>query len=311
MKVSILIPVYNNEIYLAQTVESALSQTWADKEIIIVDDGSTDSSVLIARSFLGKGVKVVEQKNGGACRARNRAFQESTGEYIQYLDGDDLLSPNKIADQLKQLNGKLDIVSNGRWGRFYTDDPLLEDIQWGPHIGLQKDHDPVSWLCCNHMSQTACWLTPRSLIESAGLWDESLSINQDGEFFNKVVGKSKGVLYCDSAKMYYRSKVPGSISSKTKEEKALRSLYQTCVTFEDILFSLERSSRTRLASANKYQLFVYSAFPKCPELVEAAEQKIEELGGSQWPPYRGGTLHNLLMDVFGWKFAAKLKHLIK
>src|SRR4051812_33984506 len=183
MKVSILIPVYNNEKYLAQTIESALAQTWTNREVIIVDDGSTDNSVLIAKSFMHNGVKVVEQKNGGACKARNRAFQESTGDYIQYLDGDDLLSPNKIEDQINQLKGRVDILSNGRWGRFYTDDPLLENIQWGPHISLQKDNDPATWLSCNHMSQTACWLTPRNLIAKTGSWDEGLQINQDGEFF--------------------------------------------------------------------------------------------------------------------------------
>lgn len=302
---SIIIPAFNSGRHLADTLESVLSMRNTDWECIVIDDGSKDNTIEIVRQFP---VKLITQKNAGACAARNRGFQESKGDYIQFLDADDLLSPNKIEEQLKQLNGREDIISNGRWGRFYTGDPFSEKITWGPHESLQQDHDPVSWLCCNHMSQTACWLTPRKLIEKAGPWDESLSQNQDGEFFTRVVAQSHEVKYCSSAKVYYRSKLTGSITSKAKEKKALESFYQTCQSFEQVLFSLEDSERTRLAVADRYQQFVYRAYPKCPELTEAAERKIQELGGSQWPPYRGGKFHNLLMDVFGWKFPTKLKH---
>lgn len=303
--ISIIIPSYNSQKYIEETIKSCLYQSHQNLEIIAVDDGSIDNTVEIIQQFP---VKLITQKNAGACAARNRGFQESKGDYIQFLDADDLLSPNKIEEQLKQLNGRDDITSNGRWGRFYTDDPFSEEISWGPHDSLQRDHDPVSWLCCNHMSQTACWLTPRKLIEKAGPWDESLSQNQDGEFFARVVAQSCEVKYCSSAKVYYRSKLTGSITSKVKEKKALESFYQTCQSFEQVLFSLEDSERTRLAVADKYQQFIYRAYPQCPDLVKAAEGKVEELGGSQWPPYRGGRFHNLLMDVFGWKFPAKLKH---
>src|SRR5580698_4662849 len=93
--VSIIIPSYNSENHLAETIKSALSQTWVNKEIIIIDDGSTDSSVQIAKGFESN-VKVLVQKNKGASAARNAGLKEAKGDYIQFLDSDDLLSPDKI-----------------------------------------------------------------------------------------------------------------------------------------------------------------------------------------------------------------------
>lgn len=304
--VSVVIPVYNSETFLEACLNSVVSQTYDKIEIILVDDGSADRSIDIANKF---NVRVISQKKNGACSARNRGYFESKGDYIQFLDADDLLSPNKIEVQMKQLIGQHDIISNGRWGRFYTANPLVEDIRWGPHESLEKDLGPVSWLCQNRMSQTACWLTPRKLIEKAGPWDESLSINQDGEFFSRVVAQSKQVLYCPEAKVYYRSQLKNSITSKAKSDKAILSKFKTCESFKNVLLNLENSARTRLACANKYQEFVYGAFPKQMELIKKAEQRIEELGGSDWPRYPAGQFAELSDKYLGWKTTAWLKHL--
>ena len=95
--VSILIPAFNAEAWIGDTIRSALAQTWQRKEIIIVDDGSTDETLAIARRFASKELVVVGQENQGAAAARNHAFSLSQGDYIQWLDADDLLSPDKLA----------------------------------------------------------------------------------------------------------------------------------------------------------------------------------------------------------------------
>lgn len=87
--VSILIACYNSEKWLAETLDSALAQTWKDLEIIIVDDGSTDNSLSVAKSFESSTVKVIYQKNKGQSAAENKALQEAQGDFIQYLDADD------------------------------------------------------------------------------------------------------------------------------------------------------------------------------------------------------------------------------
>ncbi len=98
---SILIPAYNAQEWIADTIHSAIAQTWPRTEIIVVDDGSSDSTLVIARTFESQGVRVIPQKNQGASAARNTAFLHSHGDYIQWLDADDLLAPDKIAKQME------------------------------------------------------------------------------------------------------------------------------------------------------------------------------------------------------------------
>ena len=94
--VSILIPAFDAQEWIADTIKSAVGQTWPRKEIIVVDDGSRDQTLSIARQFASKEVSVVTQANQGAAAARNHAFSICQGDYIQWLDADDLLAPDKI-----------------------------------------------------------------------------------------------------------------------------------------------------------------------------------------------------------------------
>ena len=102
--VSIIIPAYNAECWISNTILSALSQTWPKKEIIIVDDGSTDNTLTAARRFESEILKVVAQQNKGASAARNKGLRFAQGNYIQWLDADDILAPDKISHQLKRIN---------------------------------------------------------------------------------------------------------------------------------------------------------------------------------------------------------------
>src|SRR5262249_55401560 len=102
--VSILIPAYNAENLIGYTLQSAVSQTWPHKEIIVIDDGSTDRTLEIARGFASRNVKVVSIPNGGQSAAVNHAYKLCQGDYIQELDADDLLSPDKIEKQLSALS---------------------------------------------------------------------------------------------------------------------------------------------------------------------------------------------------------------
>src|SRR4051794_15684167 len=99
--VSILIPAYNSQEWIAETIDSALKQTWANKEIIIVDDGPKDQTLEIAKRYEPQGVRVVSQPNQGAAVARNTAFALAKGDYIQWLDADDVLDPHKIEYQIQ------------------------------------------------------------------------------------------------------------------------------------------------------------------------------------------------------------------
>src|SRR5438309_3225162 len=142
--VSILIPAYNAAERIVETLGSALAQTWVRTEIIVVDDGSTDGTLTVARQFASRDVSVVSQHNQGASAARNKAFSLCQGDYIQWLDADDLLSPDKIERQLSALDrtsGTRTVLSSA-WGRFMHSRSRARFLP----TALWHDLSPVEWL---------------------------------------------------------------------------------------------------------------------------------------------------------------------
>ena len=192
--VSILIPCYNAGRWLNATLESALAQTWPHTEIIVVNDGSRDDSLAIARSFEPRGVRVFDQPNGGQCAAFNRALREARGDFFEYLDADDLLAPDKLERQLTRLATlPADSVASGAWARFERDPAeaaFIPEPVW-------RDLDPVEWLITSWegggMMHGAAWLVPRAVAERAGGWNEELSLINDFDYFARVLvaGRSR------------------------------------------------------------------------------------------------------------------------
>lgn len=120
--VSVIIPVYNTEKYLAEAIESVLAQADYPLEIIVVDDGSTDNSAAVAKQF-GDRIQYLYQENSGAAMTRNRGIEQSHGEYLSFLDADDLWTKNKLSLQLAAFdrNSNLDIVF-GHVQQFFSPD---------------------------------------------------------------------------------------------------------------------------------------------------------------------------------------------
>src|SRR5215469_1802591 len=142
--VSILIPAYNSEEWIGETLQSAVAQTWPSKEIIVLNDGSTDGTAEVARRYVSKGVRVVTTENRGLSAAVNQAYRVSEGDYIQELDSDDILTPDKIELQLSALrkgDSKRTLLS-GPWAQFYY---RTRRAQFVP-TSLWNDYSPVEWL---------------------------------------------------------------------------------------------------------------------------------------------------------------------
>src|SRR5579863_8399773 len=143
--VSILIPAYNAERWIADTLQSAIAQTWPRKEIIVVDDGSTDRTYEVARRFASKEVAVVlSRENRGIGPTENAAFQHSRGDYFQWLDADDVLPPDKIERQLASLQegDSKRILLSSPWASFYYRTRHARFV----HNSLCEDLSPVEWL---------------------------------------------------------------------------------------------------------------------------------------------------------------------
>jgi glycosyltransferase involved in cell wall biosynthesis len=212
--ISVLIPAYNAEGRLGQAIESALAQSWPRKEVIVVDDGSSDGTLDVAGSFsTNPGVQVISQENAGAANARNRALAAAQGDYIQWLDADDLLHPHKIRLQMESQTETLEprILFTSAWGSFYY---CVSRARYRPD-GLWKTLGPIEWLLRkfsrNLWMNPACWLVSRELTEAAGLWDERLVRDNDGEYLCRLVCNASQVRFVPEARCYYRA---GDLSSR-------------------------------------------------------------------------------------------------
>ena len=105
-RVSVIVPVFNAELYITETIQSALAQTHADLEVIVVDDGSTDGTIERLRAFDGR-VEIHRQPNGGVAAARNRGARVASGEWLAFLDADDIWLPTKVQRQLACSRGPM------------------------------------------------------------------------------------------------------------------------------------------------------------------------------------------------------------
>ncbi|RRJ96675.1 glycosyltransferase family 2 protein [Opitutaceae bacterium TAV4] len=160
--VSILIPCHNAARWLGATLDSALAQTWPRCEIIVIDDGSTDDSPRLAASYANRGVQLLRQPQRGAAAARNATLNRARGDYLQFLDADDLLAPEKIASQITRLAAApAGSVASAAWTRF-RDDPSISQFIPEP---VWCDALPLDWLVLSWsgggMMHPAAWLVPR------------------------------------------------------------------------------------------------------------------------------------------------------
>jgi glycosyltransferase involved in cell wall biosynthesis len=302
--VSILIPAYNAGPWIADTLRSALAQTWPRKEIIVVDDGSTDTTLAVAHGFASKEVSVVTQTNQGAAAARNKAFSLCQGEYIQWLDADDLLSPDKVAKQIQareQGCTERTLLSCG-WGHFIYRPRCAEFIP----TSLWCDLSPAEWLFRKmgqnlHM-QTATWLVSRELSDAAGPWDVRQLSDDDGEYFCRVLRVSDGVRFVPEARVFYRTSGFSRLSYVGASQRKLDALFESLRCHVDYMLALEDSARARTACVNYLQIALGHFYPVRPDIVEQAEKLAASLGGELRPP-RFSWKYEWIRWLFGWKVA--------
>ncbi len=291
--VSILIPAYNAEEWIGYTLKSATEQTWPNKEIIVVDDGSKDRTAEIARRFASKNVKVLSKPNGGLSSAVNAAYRECQGEYIQELDSDDMMVPNKIERQLAALRegDSKRLLLSSPWAYFFYRTRTSQFV----NTSLCQDLSPLEWLLRKlgenlHM-QNATWLVSRELAEAAGPWDESLVYDQDGEYFARVLLASEGTRFVPETGIFYRALGTGRISYIGSSRKKKESLLRSMKFHIQSLRALEDSERVSKACVTYMQNWYVVFYPSQPDLVDELQRMAAELGGRLVPP------------PFSWKFA--------
>ena len=303
--VSIIVPCFNAERWLAAALESALAQTWPAKEIIVIDDGSRDGSLAVAHSFSSRGVRVLHQPNAGASMARNAGLRAARGDLIQFLDADDLLAPDKIEGQVGLLAQRTDLeLVAGAWSRFASDPQeavFVPQTNWRELTGVEFLQLHYEQGCMMH---PAAWLATRALLARIGPWNESLSLNDDGEYFARAMLAAGRVGFCADARSYYRSGLAGSLSGR-KDAKALASLFRSVELTLSHLLAADDSPRTRAAAAHAWRLTAFEGYPGRVDLAREAEVRARSLGGSR-RPLPAGRAFQLAARLLGWRLAKRL-----
>ena len=279
--VSILIPAYNSEAWIADTLQSAIGQSWQRKEIIVVDDGSSDRTAEVAGRFASAGVAVVSVQNQGAAAARNHALKLSQGDYIQWLDADDLLAPDKIERQLAALKegDSKRLLLSSPWAYFNY---RTNRARFVP-TSLWHDLSPVEWLLRKmsenlHM-QTGTWLTSRELADAAGPWDTRLMSDDDGEYYCRVLLASEGTRFVPESKVFYRVTSSSRWSYVGTSDKKKNALLLSMKLHVKYLRSLEESDRVRNACLIYMQSWFENFYPDRPDIMAELQSLAAELHG--------------------------------
>jgi glycosyltransferase involved in cell wall biosynthesis len=303
--VSILIPSFNAERWIKQTLESAISQDYPRTEVIVVDDGSTDRTLEISRRFESRFVRVITQSNAGGPAARNTALAHAQGEYIQWLDHDDLLARNKISNQIRCLeNVESDrVLFSGPFATFYHHPRKARLFR----SRLYQDLTPADYFFIKFSDDTflqpSSWLVSRKLSDLAGPWWELRSPDDDGEYFCRVVAASKGIHFVPEAICYWRIGNKGSFSGSWKRSDAsLQALFLSTVRCIAHYRKLEDGERAHAACVAFLQNRLIYFYPDHPQIVQQISALAEELGGAIRPPSLKWQYRSM-KAAFGWSAA--------
>src|SRR5262245_32417889 len=305
--VSILIPAFNAQRWIADAIDSAINQTWPRKEIIVIDDGSRDHTLSIARRLASAEVSVATQDNQGPSATRNQAFSMCQGDYIQWLDADDVLAPDKIARQMDVVDrgaSERTLLSSA-WGQFMYRRHRAKFIP----TPLWNDLSPLDWLLIkvglsDHM-QTATWLVSRTLTEAAGPWDTRLLVNNDGEYFCRVLLASDCVRFVPEARVFYRMSGHDSVSYVGQSRPKMDSMFLAMQLHIAYIRSMEDSERVRAACVRYLQDWLITFYPERPDIVEQAQQLASDLGGRLTAP-RLSWKYAWIPKTAGWPLAKRV-----
>ena len=308
IKVSILIPCYNAEKWIAQCIESALNQTYANKEVIVVDDGSTDGSLDIIKNF-GDKIRWETSPNRGGNAARNRLLELSSGEWLQYLDADDYLLPNKIEEQIKVLQKKpnADVICSPAIAEYHEGEKI-----WRGSSASLYPRDPWILLAKWALPQTGGSLWRKQALLEVGGWKADQMCCQEHELYCRLLMNSKKFAYLDESLAVYRL-----WSNLTVSRKDARKPYHYRLLIKDALETY-LNQMNMLTEERRYE--IYAARFECARSVYQFDQdwalSIISKIRTQYPEFipcnqSGSRFYTTVYLLGGFLFAEKLAQLYR
>lgn len=317
--VSIIIPAYNAAKHIAESIQSAVSQSWANKELIVIDDGSTDETLDIIKSFDDQVIKVFQQANKGAAATRNKGLLEANGDFIQFLDADDILSTDKIEKQVLAIanhTNTLAVCSTVHFDEHQAHalfTPSLYEEEF-----LKTSDEPVKFLIKlwggfdgkGSMIQPNAWLIPRNLINKAGNWNENLTLDDDGEFFTRIILNSASIIKVDGVFNYYRKFYGNKSLSSARSYDTFKKNFTSVLSKKNELFKYCQDDYAKTAIARQLISIAVESYPRYGALTNKIVEEINKLGKYKYTPISGGPIIKKLSVVTGWKIARILQYLI-
>jgi len=184
--VSVNIPVYNDEKYIGETLLSALNQTYRDLEIVVVDDGSTDRTAEIIKSFSDSRIKYYYQTNQGIGATRNKAIEHSSGKYIAFLDHDDLWMPNKLEKQLALFK------ANPKLGMVFCDTIFFNSE--GDLYSIYAKRKPPRGMAFRELLRNYCLscetvVVKRSVLDEVGYFPSDMMMVEEYDLFLRIASR--------------------------------------------------------------------------------------------------------------------------
>lgn len=215
-RVSVIMPVYNGEKYIRDSVNSILKQTYQDFELVIINDGSTDRTKFIIDQYAETypKVKVFHCEHKGVSAAANFGMENSTGEYIARLDSDDKAVPERLAVQVKFLDEHPDIDLAGSYFKAFHVNGRVQDIV----IATSNEELQRILPQYNQMGHSTIMMR-RSVLDKVGMYDTSFTLAEDYEFYLRVIEKGK-IANIPQFLVYYRFHPEQATTRSTETQKA-------------------------------------------------------------------------------------------
>jgi glycosyltransferase involved in cell wall biosynthesis len=264
--VSVVVCTWNNWPDVELTIESALNQSYRPLEVIVVDNSSSDPTPDRAPSIFGERIRYIRQPNIGDCGAYNAGFRISRGEFIQFVDGDDVLAPTKIEKQMEifQNNPDLDIVyGDVRMFQTLPGPAVWQDVATGPEDDILKTFSAATrWTGIVALGM----LFRRTAIEKVGPWDESLYVG-DVDYWMRAAWQGCRFGHCAGGPMGFARRRPDQMSANLK---ALEDGKETL--WEKTLGYVDREPYRSLISAKLAQMRFHRALLDRTSRMEALKK---------------------------------------
>jgi len=307
--ISVIIPCFNSEQWIKETLDSVYRQnTEIIEEIIVIDDGSTDNSRNLVEDNYPE-VNLISTKNQGPSKARNLGIDISKGQYIQFLDADDLLADNKLEVQLKSLENTGLGVAYGNWIKFNS---IVDNYKKVDNLINKEMQNPEIDLSTDFWCPPAVYLLKREIVEKVGGFKENLPVIQDARFMLDCAILGAEFIYCNELMAYYRVHSDKSIST-TNKKLFLQDCFNNAIEIEKIwLNSADFNDTKKNALCYIFAYVAKESFNSYNELYDSSINFLNKYSENYSPSKSSvGPKFYLSSKLIGFENTIKLSNYIK